>query len=403
MRRIYILLLVAWSATGFAQVNTKPLFEFDGNSITRWSSPENLNGKKGGGAIENFGAKGRPYLNLPAGKSADLLNIQGQGIINRIWITINDRSPEMLRTLVIEMLWDNQTKPAVSVPLADFFGMGLGKMSAFQNTLFASPEGRSFNCFIPMPFKTGAHIRIRNEGTRELSNLFFDVNYQLTQTWNPANLYFHAYWHRDTATTLGQDYELLPRIKGKGRLLGINAGINTNPQYGDTWWGEGEVKVYMDGDKQYPTLAGTGTEDYIGDAWSQNAFVTQYTGCLISDEKNRQWSFYRYHIPDPIYFNADCRMTIQTMGSSFRKEVMELQKQGAKMIPTSVDSGRGQTRNLYKTGIGFDDKSVTENFALFYRSDDWSSTAYFYLDKPVNDLPALQPLAIRTYNLKASK
>ncbi|RYU92133.1 DUF2961 domain-containing protein [Mucilaginibacter terrigena] len=403
MRFLYLILLIAAGNTCRAQVSNKALFEFDSNSVSRWSSPENINGVKGGGAKENFGAKGRPYLNLPAGKSVDLLNIKGQGIINRIWITINDRSPQMLRSLVIEMYWDNAAKPAVSVPLADFFGMGLGKMSTFQNTFFASPEGRSFNCVIPMPFRKGAHIRIKNDGTRELSNIFFDVNYQLTKVWNPNNLYFHAYWHRDTATVLAKDYELLPKVAGKGRLLGVNAGINANPKYGTTWWGEGEVKVYLDGDKQYPTLAGTGTEDYIGDAWSQSTFVNNFTGCLIADDKNKQWSFYRYHVPDPIYFTTDCRMTIQQMGSSFRKEVMDLQKNGAPMIPTSVDSGRGQTRNLYKTGVGFDDKSVTENFALYYRSDDWSSTAYFYLDKPSNNLPALQPLAIRTSNLKAAK
>lgn len=385
-----------------AQNSSKNLFEFDENSKTRWSSPENINGVKGGGGKENFGAKGRPSRLIEAGQTLVLLDIKEQGIINRIWITINDRSREMLRSLKLEFFWDGELRPAVSVPLGDFFGMTLARMSTFQNALFASPEGRSFNCFIPMPFRKGAKIQVTNESGKRLSAIYFDVDYQLTKKWNSDNLYFHAFWHRDTATTLAKDFELLPYISGKGRLLGTNAGINANPAYKTIWWGEGEVKVYLDGDTGSPTLVGTGTEDYIGDAWGQGAFFNNYTGCLVADDKNLQWTFYRYHVPDPIYFEKDCRMTLPQMGATIRAEALEVQRNGAPMIITSSDDGKGNVRHLYKTGIVLEDSTV-KDYLLFYRSDDVCATTYFYLDKPYNQLPSLQPLGIRTYNLKQPK
>lgn len=134
------------------------LFEFNNASEPRWSSPENLNGSKGAGGKENNGGKGHPNDSIPAGQSKSLLDIQGRGIINRIWITINDRSPEMLRSLKLEMFWDGAEKPAVSVPFGDFFGVGLGRTAAFENVFFANAEGRSFNSFIPMPFQKGQRL-----------------------------------------------------------------------------------------------------------------------------------------------------------------------------------------------------------------------------------------------------
>ncbi|CAN5190786.1 hypothetical protein BH11BAC6_BH11BAC6_08890 [soil metagenome] len=148
------------------QAQNNNLSIYDANTETRWSSHENMNGNKGAGGKENNNAKGHPYDAIPAGTSYALLNIQGQGIINRIWITINDRSPEMLRALKIEMFWDNETKPAVSVPFGDFFGIGLGKTATFQNALFSNAEGRSFVCIIPMPFKKAAKITIVNESSK---------------------------------------------------------------------------------------------------------------------------------------------------------------------------------------------------------------------------------------------
>jgi hypothetical protein len=371
------LILAGCSARQEKKVPHGKLYEYS-SSTPRWSSPENLNGQKGKGAMENHGAKGHASSPIPRGASLSLLDIRGQGIVSRIWITINDRSPRMLRSLKLEMFWDNETKAAVSVPLGDFFGMGLGRMTAFHNVFFADPEGRSFNCLIPMPFKTGARIVVTNESDKDLEMMFFDVDYQLTEDWDEDNLYFHAFWHRDTATALGKDFELLPRVQGRGRYLGTNVGVNTHPRYKDLWWGEGEVKMYLDGDAEFPTLAGTGTEDYIGTGWGQGKFFTDYTGCLIADGGNHQWGFYRYHVPDPIYFSSDCRVTIQQMGGGPPKEVDEVQKAGA---PLTI-------------------ATTSEAWNNFFRSDDVSATAYFYLDRPSDGLSSLQSVTMRTYNLK---
>ncbi|MDI3521768.1 MAG: hypothetical protein PWR04_1756 [Anaerophaga sp.] len=172
---------------------------------TYWSSFENMNGVKGEGGKENKGAKGHPADQIKAGQTVTLLNVEGAGIIRRIWMTINDCSLEMMRSLRIDMYWDGVDKPAVSAPLGDFFGIGLGRKVAFQNALFADPEGRSFNCFIPMPFKTVAKVTITNESVKNLDALFFDIDWTKHTKLTEETLYFHAYWNRENPTTLGQD------------------------------------------------------------------------------------------------------------------------------------------------------------------------------------------------------
>jgi hypothetical protein len=374
------------------------LYEYNPDAATRWSSPENRNGQKGSGGMENGGAKGHASDPIEPGKSVSLLDVDGSGIINRIWITVSDRSPEMLRSLKLEMFWDHETEPAVSAPLGDFFGVGLGKTASFSNACFADPEGRSFISYIPMPFKKGATIRVTNESSKRLSHIFFDVDFQLSKNWNDDYLYFHAVWSRDTATTPGKDFELLPSLRGKGRFLGVNIGINANPVYGDAWWGEGEVKIYLDNDLDHPTLVGTGTEDYIGTGWGQGQFYNSYTGCLVSDGKKMQWAYYRYHIPDPVFFESGCRVTIQQIGGTMKANVLELQKNKVPLVPVTIDNGTGLA-SLYQDKKSLNDPSLPNGWTNFYRSDDISATAYFYLDKPTNKLPSLQPQAIRVYRL----
>lgn len=401
----YILIINLFSSCTESKTNSdSKLFEFDNNIETRWSSPENLNGEKGNGGKLNNGAKGHAFDVIEAGKSRQLLDIQGQGTINRIWITISDRSPEMLRSLKIEMFWDNKSKPAVSVPFGDFFGVGLGKTTAFQNALFANAEGRSFNCFIPMPFKMGAKIVVTNEGLQKLDFIFFDVDYSLTKIWHENNMYFHAYWHRDMATQPGKDFELLPKVSGKGRFLGTNIGVSANPKYNKSWFGEGEVKMYIDGDSEFPTLVGTGTEDYIGTAWGQAKFINNYTGCTVADDSLKEWAFYRFHIPDPVFFKENIRTTLQQLGGDDFSVVTKYQQAGAPLIPVSTDDG-GVITLIYTPGKveKLDTNGKLKGWTNFYRSDDVSATAYFYLDKPLSDLPDIQMVDIRTKNLRHRK
>jgi hypothetical protein len=385
------------------QVLNAPLFQYQ-DLEPRWNSFENPTSGKGTGGTENKGAKGHPFDKLKAGESKVLLDVQEMGIITRMWFTISDRSPQMLRSLKIEMFWDGENKPAVSVPFGDFFGNGLGTMVAHHNELFSNPEGRSFNCFIPMPFKTGAKLVVTNEGNTDLKILFYDINFVKLKEWNDNNLYFHSFWNRDTATTPGVDYSILPKIEGKGRFLGVNFGVIGNPVYEKSWWGEGAVKMYLDGDNNFPTLVGTGAEDYIGTAWGQGVFVNSYTGSLVADKEKDHWTFYRYHIPDPIMFKNDLRVTIQVMGGNDKDKVIEMLEKGVSLIPVTIDSDEGFIRlmdSIQPVDLKAYDK--VKGWTNFYRSDDYSSTAYFYLDKPVNQLPELVKTKIRTYKLELNK
>lgn len=378
------------------------LFEFDNNvASSNWSSPENLNGRKGAGGMENGTAKGHAFDAIDAGATKVLLDEQGTGMITRIWITIDDRGPEMLRSLKIEMYWDGETKPAVSVPFGDFFVTALSRTAPFQNSLFASPEGRSFVCHIPMPFKKGARVAVVNESSRKLMHIFYDVDFQRLKAWQPSYLYFHAYWHRDTATVVGKDFELLPSITGKGRYLGASIGINSNPAYGGAWWGEGEVKMYVDGDSNLPTIAGTGTEDYIGTGWGQGAFTNNFSGCLIADSKQKQWAYYRYHVPDAIYFNSGLRVNLQQIGGDDVTKVDSMIKAHVNLQSVSVDNEKGFHQIYKKDDVVLGEGEFATGWVNFYRSDDVSSTAYFYLDKPASALPAIQPLGIRVHKLKS--
>ncbi len=401
-KKFYLSVLVFFLYGISNNVIAQELFKAQPQNDTRWFSFENHKGEKGKGGKENKGAKGHPDNSLASGASITLLETKGSGIVNRIWLTIRDRSPKMLRSLKIEMFWDGSEKPAVAVPLGDFFGVGLGKKVPFENYLFSDPEGRSFNCLIPMPFKDGAKITITNESDVDLSQIFYDINIVKTKIWKKDNLYFHAYWNRELKTELGEDFKLLPKVQGEGRFLGTNIGVISNPDYSDTWWGEGEVKIFLDGDKEFPTLVGSGTEDYIGSAWKQGVFFNQFQGCLISNNVTGEYAFYRYHIRDPIFFHKDIKVTIQQIGGGQQKKVIELISKGVKLIPITVTDIKSngyrkfhkllESENVSKVGS----KNFPEGWINFYRQDDVSATSYFYLNRPYSNLPALQSAVIRT-------
>lgn len=399
MKPVLSLFMIVCSTSVFAQ----ELFEIPIGKQTRWSSFENPAAAKGAGGKENNGAKGHAFDMVEPGGSRIMLDYKGAGIVERIWLTVNERSPQMLRSMRIEMFWDNNTTPAVSVPLGDFFGIGLGRRVPFENEFFSDPEGRSFNCHIPMPFKTAAKIVMVNESKTPVM-FFYDVNLTTVTKHEKAVYYFHAFWNRENKTKVGKDYTVLPRVNGKGRFLGMNVGVIADTIYETSWWGEGEVKMYLDGDTNLPTLIGTGTEDYIGTAWGQGQYAHRYQGCPLADEKNKQWSFYRYHIPDPIYFDSHFSVTFQQIGGEMTDFVRRLKKKGAVMKPVSIAAGE-KFYKLFEMSPVPDllDANFPQGWTNYYREDDVSSTAYFYLDKPVNGLPALQSLTQRTANLLEAK
>lgn len=397
--RTAALLMVILAMGG--DVSAQDLYEFQPGA-PRWASPENPTAAPGQGGRENRGAKGRPFETIRAGGSLTLADIHGSGVIRRMWITVGDRSPAMLRSLRLEMFWDGASAPAVSVPFGDFFGPGLGQTSSFENALFSSPEGRSFNVVAPMPFRTAARIVLTNESKVDLTRVFFDVDCTLGASHDADTLYFHAIWQRQRPTTLTRDFEILPRIEGRGRYLGVSVGVITDPTYRETWWGEGEVKAYLDDDTNGPTLVGTGTEDYIGTGWGQGVYQHRYQGSPIADQEHRRWAFYRFHVPDPIFFTKACRITLQQIGGAPKAEVQQMIAAGVVLTPITVDGGdRDRFVHLLDQTppVTLDDASLPDGWVNFYRRDDVSATAYFYLDRPGGTGTALAPVAERTAGL----
>jgi len=365
---------------------------------TRWYSYENKTGEKGAGGMANFGRKGSPSLTLKPGEKVVLCDIQGSGTIRRIWATTDPvDDPAVQRSMKLEIFWEGSDKPAVQVPMGDFFCHTFGKATAFENAFFASPEGKSYNCFIPMPFRKGAKIQLTNEADRNVG-LFFEVDATVGDEHGDDIMYFHASWRRENYATPRTDFEILPQQNGIGRFLGCNIGVRQNPAITSCWWGEGEVKVYLDGDREWPTLVGTGTEDFIGTGWGQTRFDHLYQGCQFVSESGDGWfkdfyGFYRFHVPDPVYFHKDIRVTIQTLGGGMSKAAL------AKDMRANPD------KKYMKAGDGkqFYDVEELEKgediFVLIERDDDYCATAYWYMDRPVNTLPPLVPLAERTADL----
>ena len=374
------------------------LYRYREAEQSRWVSPENPTGAKGAGGIENKGAKGHAFETIPVGKSHTLADVSGPGVIDRMWMTIEDRSPEALRGLKFEIFWDNAAAPAVSVPLGDFFLHGAGEMVAMETALFASPEGRSFVSYVPMPFRSRARMVVTNESAKPVNLIFYDINYRQVPEQPADVLYFHAWWSRDRATELGRDFRILPRISGRGRFLGASVTVLTNPAYEKTWWGEGEVKIALDGDlRERPTLVGTGAEDYIGTAWGQGAYVNRFQGAPIAtwDDEGR-WTFYRFHIPDPVWFHQDVEVTLQQIGGARKNIVQGLQAKGAPLIPVTIDPGsRNNFQKLLESGTSLTDPSLPDGHTNYYRSDDVAAVAYFYLDRPEGALPPIAPPAER--------
>jgi hypothetical protein len=354
---------------------------------SRWASPENPKAERGQGASANAGRKGAAFLVLKAGTSRTLAEVDSRsGVVRRIWMTVNDRSPKMLRGLRISMYWDGAKTPAVDAPLGDFFGVGLGRVVAFESALFSSPEGRSFNASVPMPFRKGMRIVLSNETDADQPQVYYDIDYTLGDPLPAEALYFHAAFRRENPTRMQHDYELLPRVQGRGRYLGANLGVIVDgKRYGKNWWGEGEVKIYLDGDERLPTLAGTGTEDYIGTGYGLGAYSHQFQGAPIADEARQRYAFYRYHVNDPVYFQREVRVTLQQIGFIWSND-------GTPENPVQAP--------IYSAGPGLRELDLEKlrQGNLFERADDYSSCVYFYLDRPENGL-VIAPVAERIRNL----
>lgn len=359
---------------------------------TRWFTYENVNGGKGAGGMVNFGRKGAPARVVKVGETIVLADINGSGTIRRMWATLAKRNKEALRGLKIEIYWEDAKTPAVQAPFGDFFCHQLGNMSTFENDCFSSPEGRSFVCYIPMPFRKSAKVLLINESGEE-NLIYYEVDCTINEDHDENVLYFHSYWRRENYTTLRKDMDILPRIKGKGRFIGCNVGIRLHPELTNFWWGEGEVKIYLDGDSEYPTLCGTGTEDYIATAYGQGVFSNRFQGCTYISEEKDMYSFHRFHIPDPVYFYDDIYVTISAQGGPQYPEMLAcLDKFPHVCFMKPGDGTEYFTREELEKN--------PEMSSVIERIDDYSTTAYWYMDNPENLLPLIPEYSERIKDVK---
>ncbi|MDD7740415.1 MAG: glycoside hydrolase family 172 protein [Fusicatenibacter sp.] len=336
---------------------------------------ENRNGEKGkGGMAESplgSSRKGSPCIpKIAPGETVQLALIEGPGIIQHIWITVTDRTSSrnryLLRDLVLRMYWDDEQEPSVESPLGDFFCCGFGVSYPVNSVPIAVNPTRGFNCYFPMPFRKKARITLENQCDEEVPAFFYQVDYCLTEVPEKAG-YFHANWRRQRITEKGKDYVILDQVRGKGQYVGTYLALTTLERY---WYGEGEMKFYIDGDREYPTICGTGTEDYFGGAWSfaaqengrtvEQRYCTPYLGYPYysnrdtqihndyhNDDQMPERSFYRWHLMDPILFEQDLKVTLQQIG-------------------------------VYHGG-------------LFERQDDVASVAYWYQTEPHTPFETLMP------------
>ncbi len=262
---------------------------------------------EGGKAASKLGVgrKGAPAITLNAGQEVLLCKIKGPGTIRHIWMTTSN-NPMNLRSLVIRAWWEDQAHPSIECPIGDFMGFAHGKVMPYFSAVHSLGRNAGMNIWLPMPFTKGAKITLANEG-KENVPLFYQIDYTIEDKHPPDVGCLHVLFARENPTTEKQDFELLPKRTGKGRYIGALIGIrNMHP---GQWWGEGEIKIYMDGDTEFPTVVGTGSEDYVGLSYGMQQTPYLYNGCNL--DQNNFVSMYRWHLPDPIYWKKEARITIQ--------------------------------------------------------------------------------------------
>jgi hypothetical protein len=345
------------AATVFAQqapdVIREP-YRLDTGLVSRSISFENLSGApgEGGKAASHLGPgrKGAASRNIKPGETVQLCDIEGPGTIRHIWLTISHAGDE-LRSTVLSAWWDNQEHPSIQCPVGDLFGTAHARLRPYGSAVHSVGSRAGMNIWLPMPFAKRARFAFTNEGAKPVP-LYFQITYTLGDKQPDDVGRLHVLFRRENPTTLKQDFELLPERQQKGRYIGAVIGIrNMHPEQ---WWGEGEIKVYMDGDKEFPTICGTGSEDYVGLSWGIQQTPFLYNGCSLNEKDFV--SMYRWHLADPIVWQKQGRVTIQQIS--------------------------------YVKGRGLDETR-----------DDWSCATFWYEPVPSAALPPMPNVKARTADI----
>ncbi|MCQ2142985.1 MAG: DUF2961 domain-containing protein [Bacteroidales bacterium] len=307
---------------------------------TRSICPENFTGGKGEAAkakvelpntrnVNNAswaardlgdGWKVNPYIIIDAGQEITIAEIEGSGAIQHIWMTPTG----VWRFSIIRMYWDDEKEPSVECPIADFFCMGWNEYAPLVSLPVCVNPGSAFNCYWQMPFRKKCKITMENVNPKDAMTLYYQIDYTLTEVPEDA-AYFHCNWRR-TRYNESSDFVVVDGIKGEGQYVGtyLAWGLTNNG-----WWGEGEMKFYIDGDKKNPTICSTGLEDYFCGSYNFDRggrfveFCTPYAGLpqVIRPDgtyrSQERFGLYRWHIMDPVRFKKDLKVTIQDLGWRF--------------------------------------------------------------------------------------
>lgn len=338
---------------------------------------ENPTGARAAGGLAGKGRKGAPSKIVEPGETVQLADLEGPGCVTHVWMTLCSATqmpaePSVLRATVIEARYDGAAEPSVSVPAGDFFGLAHGIAVAYTSQLTGAHEASGFTSRIPMPFARRIVLTLTNHSAGPIC-LFYQVDALLGPVPADAGI-LHATFRRENPTVPGRDFVITDGLRGPGRFLGVVAGARMLTHKG-YWWGEGEVKMYFDGEES-PTICGTGAEDYLDSAWGLGAFSAPETGAPLllgtdADDSGRGHhlvGFYRWHLSDPIPFRESLRVTIQQIGHAIigKGGEEEFERLRSSTVPAgaSWDELRAPDGQLFS--------------GIFERSDDWCATAFVY-------------------------
>ncbi|ETZ22267.1 MULTISPECIES: glycoside hydrolase family 172 protein [Pedobacter] len=305
---------------------------------TRSISPENFTGEKGKGGMADpvkskgqrnvanaaneardlgIGWKVNPFIIVKSGETVTIAEMEGPGAIQQIWMTPTGN----WQFSILRFYWDDEKEPSIEAPVGAFFGMGWGEYAPLNSLPVSVNPGSAFNCYWKMPFRKKCKITLENINPKDDMRLYYQVNYTLTPVADDE-AYFHAQYRRSNPNTTSV-HTIIDGVKGKGQFVGLYMGLGVN---NNGWWGEGEIKFFLDGDKEYPTIAGTGTEDYFCGSYNfdrggkYTEYSTPYAGLhqVIRPDgtykAQQRFGMYRWHIMDPIRFDKDLKVTIQDLG-----------------------------------------------------------------------------------------
>ncbi len=299
------------------------------NAKTRSISAENFDGAKGRGGMATDGTcaqcardlgqgwKISPSVCIEPGQTFELASIDGPGAIQQIWMTPTGN----WRFSILRVYWDGEDLPSIETPVGDFFCMGWGEYTHVNSLPVCVNPGSAFNCYWEMPFRKHCRMTFENIGDEPMI-LFYQINYTLTSVPDDC-AYLHAQFRRTNPLPYKENYTIADGIRGHGQYVGTYLAWQVN---NTGWWGEGEIKFFLDGDGEFPTICGTGTEDYFCGSYNfdrnghYTEFSTAYAGLpqVIRPDgayrSQQRFGLYRWHIMDPIRFEQDLRVTIQALG-----------------------------------------------------------------------------------------